>query len=143
MASVASCGNRLTPIEADVKNSTPPRSNGSWSASWTRVGHRLGDEEPGSVPATGPDAALEIGEQQQELVPTLPRDEVGVTGASAQPLRELLEQLVAGVVPERVVHELEVVEVEVEHADAEVVAAGAGDRRSRASPRTAPGSASR
>ena len=81
------------------------------------------------MPDDGTHPALEVGEQQEELVPTLPRDQVRLARASAEPLGELLQELVAGVVAERVVHELEVVEVEVEHADAEVVPARPGDRR--------------
>ena len=79
-------------------------------------------------PGIGAGLPLEVGQQQQELVAALARDEVGLAGAVAQALGELGEQLVPGGVAQRVVHELEVVEVQEDHADAEVVPAGAGER---------------
>ena len=141
VASVASCGKRLTPSEADVKNSTPPRSNGSWRPR-APGGHGLGDEQSGFRAGHRADPSLEVGEQQEELVATLARDQVRFAGAPAETFRELLQELVPGVVAERVVHELEVVEVEVEHSHAEVMAARARSRLP-ASPRRAPGSAGR
>ena len=89
--------------------------------------HRLGDLHRrvrcvGIVRTT-----LQIAEQDEELVAALPGDQVGVTRAQAQPVAELREQQIAGVVSERVVHQLEVVEIEVQHAYAQVVAPGAGD----------------
>ena len=91
-------------------------------------GHGFGhdDRRVGRVP--GPDAApLEVRQQDHELVAALARNEVGVTHALAQPVGELGEQQVARVVPQGVVHELEVVEVEEHDPDAGVVAAGPRD----------------
>ena len=72
--------------------------------------------------------SLEVGQQQQELVAGEARDHVGLAGADAETLRQLDQQLVAGVVPQRVVHELEVVEIQEQDADAEVGPTGAGER---------------
>ena len=52
-------------------------------------------------------------------------DEVGLARRVPQPFRELPDQGVAGLVPERVVHELEVVQVHRDHGDPEVGAPGA------------------
>ena len=52
VASVASCGNRLTPIEADVKNSTPPRSNGSSRASCALAATDSATSAAASVPGS-------------------------------------------------------------------------------------------
>ncbi len=58
-------------------------------------------------------------EQHRELVAAEPRDRVGRARALHQPLRGGLQQPVADVVPERVVHVLEV--VEVDHQDRQPV----------------------
>ena len=71
---------------------------------------------------------VEVGEQHEELVPALSGYEVGLADARVQPLRELGQHQVAGVVPEGVVHELEVVQVEEDDRDARVVALGSLDR---------------
>ena len=107
-------------------------------------GHGLGDEQRRHRAAgdrAGP--SLEIGEQQQELVAAQARDRVGLTRAHAEALRQLDQQLVAGVVPERVVHELEVVEVQERARRRRGRSDGHGPARSRASPRTTHGSAGR
>ena len=67
--------------------------------------------------------SLQIREQEQELVPALSRDEVGLPRRLLQPLGELAEELVPGLVAEGVVHELEVVEVGVDHGHGELVTA--------------------
>ena len=81
------------------------------------------------MPGDGAHPPFQVGEQEEELVPALPRHHVRLPGASAEALGELLQELITRVVSERVVHELEVVEVEVEHADTEVVPVRTGDRR--------------
>ena len=96
VASVASCGNRLTPIEADVKNSTPPRSNGPSRASCPRR-HRLRDQRRRLGPGELTDAAHR-GPPAAGEVATLPRHEVGLPRAPAEPIGELLQELVTGMV---------------------------------------------
>ena len=61
---------------------------------------------------------VEVGDEDQELVPALAGDDVAGANRPEQPLCHLDQELVAGAVAERVVHELEVVEVDVEHRDA-------------------------
>ena len=85
------------------------------------------DDRAGGLFARHGPVALEIGQEHQELVAALAGDQVRAAHPRAQPLGQLLEQQVPGRVPERVVHELEVVEVQEEHADAEVVARRARD----------------
>ena len=77
-------------------------------------GHALGDlERVGAVDRV----PVKVGEEQEELVAALPRDEIGLPSCRSQPLRRLAQQLVAGTVPQAVVDELEAVEVEEQHAD--------------------------
>ena len=64
-------------------------------------------------------------EQDDELVAAEPRDRVAGPQRGLQPRRDLHQQLVAGGVPERVVDELEVVDVEQHDGD---LRAGAGER---------------
>ena len=52
--------------------------------------------------------------QQEELVAAVAADDVAGSGGAAQALGDGGEQLVAGLVAEAVVHELEVVEIDVE-----------------------------
>ena len=59
-----------------------------------------------------------VGQQDRELVAAEARDDVVVPQRAAQPLGDLLEQLVAAVVAERVVDVLEPVDVEQHEADA-------------------------
>ena len=89
--------------------------------------HRLGDLHRGVRSVGIVRTTLQIAEQDEELVTPLPGDQVAITRARPQPVAELREQQIARVVSERVVHQLEVVEVEVEHADTEVGAPSAGD----------------
>ena len=78
--------------------------------------------------ADGPRSAVEVGQQEQELVAAEPRDHVGLARADAEAIRQLDQQLIAGVMPEGVVHELEVVEVQEQHADPQVEAPRARQR---------------
>ena len=116
------------PIDPLAMNSVPFSTNGSASASCTREATDSATiiADSRSDPVSW--VRVEVRQQQQELVAALARDEVGLTGVDAQPFRELGEQLVAGGVPQRVVHELEVVEVDEDHADPEVVPSGSRDR---------------
>ena len=75
--------------------------------------------------------AVEVGEQEHELVAAVAGEQVGGAAAAGEARGDLAQQLVARGVAERVVDDLEVVEVDVEHRGGEVVAAGA--RRARAS----------
>ena len=61
---------------------------------------------------------VEIGHQDEELVTGLAGHEVGFARPRHQPARHLAQQLVADRVPEAVVYELEVVEVEVQEGHA-------------------------
>src|SRR5690349_6286186 len=56
-------------------------------------------------------------EEQRELVATEARQSVHGAEAGAEPARRLDEQLVAGEVAERVVHDLEMIEVDEEHRE--------------------------
>ena len=72
----------------------------------------------------------DVVEQQRELVAAQPRDRVVRAQRRFEPARDGLQQLVAGRVAERVVDDLEAVEVEEQHRGAAlgVVALGAADR---------------
>ena len=105
-------------------------------------GHGLGDEQSGFRAGHRADPSLEVGEQQEELVATLARDQVRFAGAPRRRSASCFRSSSPAWWPSGVVHELEVVEVEVEHSHAEVMAARARSRLP-ASPRTAPGSAGR
>ena len=72
--------------------------------------------------------AVDVLEQQRELVAAEARRGVGRADARGQALRHLDEHLVAGGVPQAVVDRLEVVEVEEDHGHALALAARAGDR---------------
>ena len=73
---------------------------------------------------------LDAAAQHGELVAAEAGDHVAVADGAAQPLRDLDQQAVAGLVAEAVVDDLEVVEVEEQHGDALAAA-----RRRRAAPR--------
>ena len=62
--------------------------------------------------------ALDVLEQDRELVAAQARDEVRRAQHRLQAPREVHQQLVARLVAERVVHHLEAVEVEVHHREA-------------------------
>ena len=70
---------------------------------------------------------LEADAEDGELVAAEAGDEVGVAHGGLEPLRDLDQQAVAGLVPEAVVDDLEVVEVEEEDGDR---LAGVGGGRS-------------
>ena len=80
------------------------------------LGDRLGGQ---------PRVAVEVGQQDQELVAALAREQVGRAHDAAQAHRDPPQQLVAGGVAERVVDGLEVVEVDVQQRDRGAGAAGA------------------
>ena len=66
--------------------------------------------------------------QQRELVAAHPRERVALVHQRAEPQRDLGQQLVAARVPERVVDELEAVDVEHQHGDRAAVARGQRER---------------
>ena len=61
---------------------------------------------------------LDLGEQDRELVPAETGDRVVARSTRARRSADLLQQLVARRVAERVVHDLEAIEVDVHHRDA-------------------------
>jgi hypothetical protein len=71
--------------------------------------HPLGDAEPAAIPAM-------LGDEQDELVATEARDGVAVPDARGEALADDLQHLVADVVPQAVVDQLEVVEIDERHA---------------------------
>ena len=71
--------------------------------------------------------ALEVGEQQHELVAAVARDQIALAQVAPQARRQLAQHDVARRVPEPVVDVLEAVEVDEQHGDAAAVVAGAGD----------------
>jgi hypothetical protein len=71
-------------------------------------------------------AALQVPEQDQELVGSAPGERVGLADRAGQALGDGLEEPVAALHAERVVHELEVVQVQRQHRDRQVAAVGAG-----------------
>ncbi len=83
---------------------------------------RLGD---GLNHAAGGDGGVfgmcEFGDQDNELVATLPADGVGTADAIDKPRGDGLQQLVADGMSERVVDVLEAVEIEKEHSHLVVV----------------------
>ena len=72
---------------------------------------------------------LDAGAEDGELVAAEAGDHVVVADRAAQPVRDLDQQPVAGLVAEAVVDDLEVVEVEEQHRDALPVAGGDAQRR--------------
>ena len=68
--------------------------------------------------------------QDRELVAAQARDQVALAHGGPEPLRDLDQQAVAGLVPEAVVDDLEVVEVEEQHRDA-LAGRGGGAQRGR------------
>jgi hypothetical protein len=89
---------------------------------------RLGDgvEHPPGADR-GVFRALHLGKHDDELVPALAADRVRRAHALDQPLRDRLQELVAGGMAEGVVDVLEPVQVEEEHRDLLLVARGEGD----------------
>ena len=76
----------------------------------------------------GARAALGRDLQDRELVAAEPRHRIDLAHAAAQPLRHVMQQLVAGRVAERVVDRLEAVEVDQHQREALAVAALARER---------------
>ena len=72
-------------------------------------------------------AVVEPVEQHRELVATQAGEHVGAAHQRLHAVGDLDEQLVAGAVPERVVHDLEVIDVEVQDADHASVPTRGGD----------------
>ena len=105
------------PIEAVTWNSAPATMNGSArhapiSATTRSAAHRV---------------VVQVGEQHQEAVPAGAGEHVRGAERLLQPRGQEPHQLVAGAVAERVVDELEVVEVDVQQRDS---GAGAAERAS-------------
>src|ERR1035441_6584730 len=71
---------------------------------------------------------VQIGKHDEELVATHAPDGVGLSDAISQPRRDRLEQSITDGMPERVVDELEVVEIEEEQSDLGRGAIGSGHR---------------
>ena len=118
-ASAACSGYSATPIDAPT-----------WK---TRIGDLEGLVERGGDPlARGLRGAARVlvaagAEQEQELVAALARQHVAGPREVRDAARGLGQHRVAGLVAERVVDELEVVEVEVEERERAVGAAGAAE----------------
>ena len=90
-----------------------------------------GQEVVRDVVGGGAGVVVEVGQQQHELVAAVAGEQVGRARAGRQARRDLAQQLVAGGVAERVVDELEAVEVDVEDGAGVAVAARAGERERR------------
>jgi hypothetical protein len=71
---------------------------------------------------------VEVGKDDHEFVAAFARHRVDFAHAGDEPSRDILEDEVAGVVAEGVVHQLEAVEVEEEHGDVALLAARGHDR---------------
>ena len=110
----ASSGYIDTPIEQVSVGVWSARRNGAWNDSRTRASTVITSKVAcaGSRP----------GRITHELVAAQPRDGVRLAHGAGQPLRDRLQQLVAGVVAQRVVDPLEVVEVEEQAGDVRAVA---------------------
>ena len=73
-------------------------------------------------------ATFEIGQQEEELVTGETSDRIGFARADTETFSQLDQQLIAGVVAQRVVDELEVVEIEEQDANPEVEPARTSER---------------
>ena len=71
--------------------------------------------------------AFEIGEEDQELVAALSRNHVHLADRAAQTRPDRLQQLITGCMPEAVVDELEVVEIDEQNGRALVCSGGPGE----------------
>ena len=87
-------------------------------------GQQVTRDDPGLLAGV----ALEVAEQQHELVAAVAGQHVLGACAGGEPPRDLAQQLVAGAVAERVVDHLEVIEVDVEQRDGAIVPSRAGQR---------------
>ena len=118
-ASRASRGASAMPIEAEIWNSASAIMNGSASVSAICAATRCGGLRR---------VVVQVGEQEQEAVAARPGQQVGRPHRGLEPRGEPADQLVAGAVAERVVDQLEVVDVELQQRDAGPRAARAGQR---------------
>ena len=115
------------PSDAVIVKSTPSSGERLLEELVHALGDRLDDEQRGLGAGQDRRTAGQVAQQQQELVAALSRDHVGLPGERHEARGELDEQVVAGDVPQAVVHELEVVQVHEDDADGQVEPAGAGD----------------
>ena len=74
-------------------------------------------------------ADVEVGQQDQELVGAVARDDVARARHADQPLGDAAQQLVGGVVAEAAVDEPEALEVDVDQRDRDPAPASARERR--------------
>ena len=88
------------------------------------VGDRLGGQAaPGAGSPLRGDT-FQVGQEHQELVASLTRHQVRLPAGFREAVGDLCEQRVAPGVTKRVVHELEVVEIDVQHAHRQGAPAG-------------------
>ena len=127
-ASISSSSPRRGPARRTARR----RRSSSRAAGGRRSRPSPARAPPGRAPsATLPaSAAVGVGQQHGELVAAEARERVAGAQPLAQQRRDATDELVAGVVAERVVDVLEVVEVEHEQRAARAVARDLGDWRS-------------
>jgi hypothetical protein len=70
---------------------------------------------------------VDVGEYDDKLVPTQARNDVGTAHAAREAVRHLAQQLVTGMVAQRVVHGLEMVQVDEQHGQVAVGLLGLRD----------------
>ena len=89
-----------------------------------------------SLSASAPAAAdsVELRLHDREFIPAEARDQIDLARRLLQSTRHLLQQQIAGVVPEGVVDFLEAIQIQIQHREA---------RWHRAAPRRTPGAAGR
>ena len=121
----ASCGKTLIPIETVTYSSVRVDLEGFLEGGTDPVHHGLGDPLRVVAPVL---VAVDVGDEEEELVASLAGDDVGLPGGGVEALGHLADQAVAGAVAEGVVHELEVVDVEREHGHTAVAPARPGER---------------
>ncbi len=73
-------------------------------------------------------SGLQVGEEDQKLVPTLPGDDIHLSDRVPQPRGDGFQELVTGCMAEAVVDQLEVVEIDEEHGYARAFPRGASER---------------
>src|ERR1051326_2234247 len=115
--SAPSLGKRLMPIDAVTKSSWPSTRNGR--ASDCRI--LRATPATASLLPTSLRSSVNSSPPRREIVSEA-RTAAGRPPPRAQPLRDLREELVADRVPEAVVDELEVIEVEIHHRERPAVA---------------------
>ena len=118
-ASASSEPSRLVaiPMLAEMLNRRPAISNGSANASATRVAIAIASSRPWMRSSSSVNSSPPSRASTSWVRITL-----------LEPARDLREQQVADAVAERVVHDLEAVDVEVQHADRRAVALRVGRR---------------